>query len=97
MNYPANTMRGISGLTFTREELAHPILRKLRAALADELALMREQNDNEQSIVATTVLRGQILFVKRISAQTPEVGPESRQSEPDGPESASARLSAAGF
>jgi hypothetical protein len=89
--------RGLAGLTFTREEKRHPAVQKLVAALAEELEIMRIQNDSVQNIEATTVLRGQILCVKRISARTLEVGPESRQSEADGPESASARDPVTGF
>lgn len=85
MNAP-RIIRGLAGLAFTREELRHPITAKLRAALQDELALLREQNDGTQDIARTTLLRGQIQCVKNISARTLEVGPESRTSEPEGPE-----------
>lgn len=78
---------GIAGLAFTRQDKNTPLFQRLVAALHEELALMRAQNDVPANIVDTTVLRGEISLVKRILARTDEVGPESRTSEPEWPES----------
>lgn len=97
MNMPTTPMRGLMALSFTADELRHPILRKLRAALAEERELMRDYLEPEQPIGSTSILRGELRLVKRILALTDEVGPESRQSEATGPESAFPARTAAGF
>lgn len=83
-----HALRGIAALTFTREDSHSPLYQRLVAALRDEQALLREQLEPLQNIESTTVTRGQLHMVKRILARADEVGPESRQSEADGPESA---------
>jgi len=67
----------------------YPAVRRIAALLAQELQEMREANDSPESIQDTTLRRGEIRLAKRILARL-EVGPESRQSEPFWPESASA-------
>jgi hypothetical protein len=82
---------------FTREERRHPIFKRFAQAFAEERAVKVEQLTPPQNIEQTTLLRGEIRMLSLISARTSEVGPESRQSEPDGPESASPARAAAGF
>ena len=82
--------RGIAGFTLTPDEARSPLWRRFQAALDEELHLLRVRNDAPADIKDTTLLRGELRCVKRISARTAEVGRESRQSEPLGPESASA-------
>lgn len=81
-------VRGIGGLQLTPEEARSALWQRLSAALSEELAIAREQNDHPMNIVDTTVLRGRIALLKQIQARAPEVGPGSRQSEPVRPESA---------
>jgi hypothetical protein len=86
-----HTLRGIAGLNLTREDVRSPALQKVLAALRDEQLALRESLEPVQNIESTTVTRGQLHMVKKILARADEVGPESWQSEAEGPESASAR------
>lgn len=90
-------MRGIVTLSFNAEERRHPIFKKIAAALRDETALMKDQLAHPSNIEQTTLLRGEIRHANRISARLSEVGPESRQSEAFGPESAIPALDAERF
>lgn len=90
-------VRGIPSLRFTQEEARHPLFKKFVKAFAEEREELRAQLEAVQNIESTTLLRGQLHLVKRISARTSEVGPESRQSEADGPESATPARAATGF
>lgn len=73
----------------TREEARSPLWQKLAPFLVAEIKSMREANDSlTLSIADTTAKRGEIRFAKRILALADEAGPEARQSEADGPESA---------
>lgn len=81
-------MSGVTGLArfkLTRGEMRDPVWVRLQECVAEELALKREQNDHPMDIVKTTGMRGEIAMLKRILALADEVGPESRQSEPQGP------------
>lgn len=89
--------RGLLALKFTREDQRHPLFKRITQVLADERQLLLEQNAHPQNIEQTTLLRGQLILLSRISARTSEVGPESRQSEADGPESATSARAATGF
>jgi hypothetical protein len=65
--------------------------RRFMAAMAGELVAMRKENDDPGlKIDGTTQLRGRIALAKRILALSDEVGPESRASEAQRPESQSA-------
>lgn len=90
MNAPQDihALRGIAGLTLTREDMRSPVLQKVLAALRDERQALLESLEPLQNIESTTVTRGQLHMVKRILARADEVGPESWQSEAQGPESA---------
>jgi hypothetical protein len=74
---------GLSGLRITREDAATPLFRKLVAALSEERELAREHLEHPMNIEQTTLLRGRVQLVKEILARTDEVGPESRQAEPN--------------
>jgi hypothetical protein len=91
------TKTGLSALVFKREETLHPIFKKIVAALEQERERMRAELEHPANIESTTLLRGELRAVKRILARTSEVGPESRQSEADGPESAPLARAATGF
>ena len=95
----AATDRGLDrfGRSLRREDLQHPIYRNLMDALADELALLREQNDHPTDIAKTTMTRGQISLVKRILALADEVGPESVARRAQSPHAQSQRPPAAGI
>ena len=90
-------VRGLQTLSFNQEEKRHPIYKKILRAFEEERALMREQLEHPSNIEQTTLLRGELRHAKRISARLTEVGPESRQSEPHGPESATPALAAERF
>lgn len=94
---PALIDRGLAALKFSREEQRHPLFKKFERAFAEERQLQLEQLAHPQNIEQTTLLRGQLALLSRISARTSEVGPESRQSEADGPESATPARAATGF
>lgn len=80
---------GISGLNFTRDELRHPLVQRILRALREERELARDHLESPANIEQTTLQRGALQAVKKILARADEVGPESRQSEPEWPESAS--------
>ena len=80
--------RGLAAFTVSRQDNESPVWRRFIACLREELAVKRMQNDAPATIQDTTLLRGEIALVKRILARADEVGPESRQSEPQWPESA---------
>ena len=91
MNEPLITKPnlGLAGFKLTREEAESPWWRRFHQAIEEELHLQRLQNDDPGlNIQATTVMRGQIGLLKRISARTTEVGLKSRPSEGDALESA---------
>lgn len=97
MNAPKTIPRGIDTLKFTREEQRHPIYKKFAAAFAEERQILLERLAHVANIESTTLMRGEIRLLSQISARTSEVGPESRQSEATGPESASPALVAERF
>lgn len=99
MNKPAQpTARGIAGLAFTSEEKRHPLFKRIAAAMADEKEFRRSELEHVQNIESTTLLRGRLQAVNQILARlSHEVGPESRQSEGDAPESAIPALVAERF
>ena len=92
-----NQLIAVAGWTPTREDMRAPALQKLLAALAEERELLRTRLEYPQNIESTTLLRGQLQAVKQILARTEEVGPESRQSEAVGPESAFSARAATGL
>lgn len=67
------------------------MFKKFVAAIESERELLLEQLEPASNIETTTLLRGELRALKRILARTSEVGPESRQSEANGPESATPR------
>lgn len=75
----------------TREEARSALwAKKLAPFLRAEIAAIHEQLESPSlPINETTVKRGEIRFAKRILALADEAGQEARQSEADGPESAS--------
>lgn len=89
--------RGVAALRFTIEEQRHPLFKRFVQAFAEERQSLLEANAHPQNIEQTTLLRGQLILLSRISARTSEVGPESRQSEGIAPESASPALVAERF
>lgn len=84
--------RGLAALSFTIGEQQHPLFKKIVAALREEREKLRDALEHPGDIATTTLQRGEIRLVKRILARTEEVGPESRQSEGDAPESATPAL-----
>lgn len=89
MNDPRRITRtGLEALLLNLDEKNHPLVKRLVAVLHVELTEMRQANDAPEPIQETTLRRGEIRLAKRILARL-EVGPESRQSEPAWPESAS--------
>jgi hypothetical protein len=96
MNKP-DDIQGVARLVFKQSEQDHFIVKRLKLALHEERALLRAQNDHPVDIATTTLLRGELRLVSRILARLDEVGPESRQSEPAGPESAPLAPTAGGF
>lgn len=82
---------GLAGLVLTSADLDTQLWKRIATALEQERDEMRMKNDSSTLNVAdTTLLRGEIRLAKRILARADEVGPESRQSEPNWPESAPA-------
>lgn len=80
----------LSDFRLTVAEARSPLWQRLEQCLSGELDYQRQQNDAMEDIAKTTLRRGQIAVVKRILALSDEVGPESRESEAQGPESQSA-------
>lgn len=89
--------KGIAGFALTREDRDSFLWRRFEAAVREERELLRGQLEHVQNIESTTLLRGQLQAVKQILARADEVGPESRQSEPIGPESAFPARAATGL
>lgn len=71
----------------SRAEAESPLWRRFHEHLGNELERLRRQNDSAEKIEPTTIRRGEIALAKRILALSPEVGPESSESEGDAPES----------
>lgn len=88
---------GLGAFALTRQDRESPVWQRFVALLRDEQAKLRRQLEPVQNIESTTLLRGELQLVKRILARADEVGPESRQSEPQGPESAFPARSATGL
>lgn len=88
---------GLDRLVFTEDEQRHPLFKRLVLAIKEEREMLRDSLEFPSKIEETTLLRGQLLLLNRISAATSEVGPESRQSEANSPESASPALAAERF
>lgn len=83
---------GYASLTFTREEMQTLLFRKFVHAIEEERQILRQQLEDVSNIETTTLLRGELRGVKKILARTSEVGPESRQSDPNGAEFANSPL-----
>lgn len=83
----AFTTAGIERLRLPMEQRRFdPLAQAMVAALNQELDALRAQNDHPQTIGEITYRQGGIAMLKRILAQL-EVGPESRESEGQSPES----------
>ncbi len=89
--------KGVSGFVLTRQDRESALWQRFEAALREERRVLGEQLEPVQNIESTTLLRGQLQAVKQILARADEVGPESWQAEPIGPESAFPARSAAGM
>jgi hypothetical protein len=94
---PAATPSLLDALRFTDLEARTPLYKKVRAAVQAEFEELRDKLLHPSNIETTTLLRGEVRLAQRILARLDEVGPESRQSEPVGPESASPALAAERF
>jgi hypothetical protein len=91
---PSTQDRGLTAFraSLRPQDVRSELWQRLMAAIEDERTMMRAQNDSDMNIAETTLLRGQLRLASRILALADEVGPESRQSELEKPESASSPL-----
>lgn len=66
----------------------NPLWLRIKGMLEAELEVLRLKNDSDQSIAATTILRGEIRLAKRMLALAVEAGPTSRHVDVDDADSA---------
>lgn len=68
----------LSDFKLTAADLQNPLWLRIKGMLEAERDLLRIKNDSDQSIAATTILRGQIFLANRMLALAVEAGPTSR-------------------